>query len=111
MLEFYGCEWHGCDDCYTPHTYSLITGRKMGDLLTNTLNREALLRGSRYELESTWECRWRSLLQGDPETTQMYNTYVEGDLENFQDLLHPREALFGGRVNCYQMFFKSFEGS
>ena len=71
----------------------------MGDLLINTLNREALLRGGGYELESMWE------------TTQMYNTYVGDDLENFRDPLDPTEALFGGRVDCYQMFFKSFEGS
>lgn len=62
VFEFYGCEWYGCGDCYILYIYFFIVGRKMGDLFINIFNREVLLRGVGYEVESMWECRWRRLL-------------------------------------------------
>ena len=108
VFEFYGCEWHGCLSCHSPSTKSLVSGRTIGDLNANTMNREGRLRQAGYKVESIWECEWRrELAEGG--TADMYATYVAEDMVSIRDPLDPREGLFGGRVDCYRMLFKSFD--
>ena len=67
------------------------------------MNRLAVIRSAGYEVRYIWECKWKSELREDAETKAMYECYVS------RDPVDPREALFGGRVDCYQLFWKSFK--
>ena len=68
------------------------------------MNREGRLRQAGYKVESIWECEL-----ADGETADMYATYMAEDMVSIRDPLDPREGLFGGRLNCYRMLFKSFD--
>lgn len=83
---------------------------QMGDLYTMTMNRVALLRAVGFRVVTIWECDWKRELREDAETKAMYECFVSNDLRIFREPLDPREALFGGRVDCYQLFWKSFKG-
>lgn len=109
VYEFLGCYFHGCPKCTRPTAKSIGAGMQMGDLYTSTMNRLAVIRSAGYEVRYIWECEWKSELREDAETKAKYECYVSRDMRVFRDPMDPREALFGGRVDCYQLFWKSFK--
>ena len=94
---------------HVPHSqvyWSIGAGMQIGDLYTSTMNRLAVVRSAGYRVRYIWECEWKCELRVDAETKAMYECYISRDMRVFMD---PREALFGGRVDCYQLFRKSFK--
>ena len=110
VYEFFGCFFHGCVRCTSPTAKSIGAGLQMGDLFTMTMNRVAALRSAGFKVVYIFECEWKRELREDLETKTMYEFYVSNDLRVFREPMDPREALFGGRVDCYQLFWKSFKG-
>ena len=56
VLEFYGCLYHGCPQCYDPQCMSPVNNEKMEELFNKTLQREEELKKMGYELRTIWEC-------------------------------------------------------
>ena len=110
VYEFFGCYFHGCPRCTNATAKSIGAGMQMGDLYTMTMNRVAALRSAGFKVVTIWECEWKREMREDQETKAMYDCFVSNDLRVFRDPMDPREALYGGRVDCYQLFWKSFEG-
>lgn len=52
VLEFYGCLYHGCPQCYDPQCISPVSNEKMEKLFNKTLQREEELKKMGYELRS-----------------------------------------------------------
>jgi hypothetical protein len=61
IYEFHGCDWHGCHICHTdPNEVNprVESGATYGELLHQTLAREAHLRRMGYGLVVKWSHEW-----------------------------------------------------
>ena len=112
--EFYGCYWHGCPKCFEAtkacdlrtQTYKdKKTGKfqtkpvLMGELYTHTMIKADRIKAADYNLIEIWECGWKAQckkLSIDPRGDEVF-TVLEP--------LIPRDAYFGGRVNCTKMLY------
>ena len=114
VYEYHGCYWHGCPVCFeqdqiVPQCRHVFkdknTGKesyrdvRMGDLYAATQQKMERLRQNGFKVVQIWEHEWlRYCRQNrlDP----------KGDLPKlFLEPLIPREAYFGGRVNCTKMYY------
>lgn len=86
----------------------LRVGQTFGTLYSRTLQREGVLKDNGYKLVCKWECEWRQELQFDTRVRQMYDFLVGGEVNALiRDPLNPREGLYGGRVDCNQMLWRT----
>ncbi len=106
VFEMYGCTFHGCLKCFGANLFSNIGGCKMGDLFSWTMNRQARIEAMGYTVEALWECEWKREVQTDEET-KYFLAFLDLDLRDVRDPLNPRDALYGGRVDVFQMYFDS----
>lgn len=60
-----------------------------------------------YKVESMWECQWCSEFAERRDHRHVPPNVAE-DMLSIRDPLDPREGLYGGRLDCYRMHFKSF---
>jgi hypothetical protein len=98
ILEFTGCHTHGCPTCYNPTTINPQSGETMQELFDKYITRKALINTSGYEYIEIWEHEYdRELKTND----KLKNTEKRLDL---QDPLVPRDCLYGGRVEPYQLY-------
>ena len=104
IFEFYGCEWHGCQKCYTDTSKSFLTGLPMIHLYSAMKQRELRLIDLGYNLETIWECEWLEELKNE-ETKDLILEIDPQIFECIRDPLNPRDALHGGRVDCYRMWW------
>lgn len=58
VYEFYGNYWHGNPRSYATEFINSATKKSMGQLHTETLQREERLRGLGYQVESIWQDEW-----------------------------------------------------
>ena len=110
-VEFYGCVFHGCPECFDPSTVSpFFENKKMSDLYAETMEREAKLREYGLELDVMWECEWDQLCENDPalddELEGLGLNRKEFQLENCT----PRDCLFGGRTENTCLYYQAKEG-
>lgn len=115
IYQFDGCCWHGCPRCYskeTKHplkTYSfecketgeMVTKNvRMGELFMATEQRNFDLRQRGYNLVIMWECDWDKL-------AKKHNIKYDRDELHHRLPLNPRDAFFGGRVECITPYWKA----
>ena len=104
VYEMLGCYWHGCPKCYDQYTCNSTSGIIMKDLLSNTMDRTRKLRNMGYTVVEMWECQFRRLLTSNIEM----KSFVES-LE-LVDVINPRDAFYGGRVNATRLYHSVNEG-
>ena len=125
VLEFYGCLYHGCPQCYDPQCISPVSNEKMEELVNKTLQREEELKKMGYELRSIWECQWDAMVSGDIHgeiefdecvddqmDCELQSTLDEIELSKGQfelDPILPRETLVGGRCSNARLFKECLE--
>ena len=106
VFEFLGCLWHGCPRCY-PHKrdlrHSVMPDRSPNEAHRATTEKLKRL-GERYELNSIWECEWRTLKHQD----QSVKAFVSG--LKMVDPLQPRDAFFGGRTGAVALHHEASPG-
>ena len=119
VYEFQGCYYHGCPICFEPdqivpqrkHVFTdKNTGKekyadvRMGDLYQATKQKVERLRQNGFKVVEMWEHDWVRYCKKN-------KMNPKGDLPKlYLEPLIPREAYFGGRVNCTKMLYKC-EGS
>ncbi|XP_066506521.1 uncharacterized protein [Hoplias malabaricus] len=89
-------------------TVSIVVGknggvrRKVRDLAHDQV--ETLVRAYGLEVEVMWECQWASAKRDDLDVATFISNYTA------PERLKPRDALFGGRTNAYNLYYKAKEG-
>lgn len=104
VFSHFGCFYHGCSVCFGHSTRNPVTGKTMGQLYQETLERCNKLKDLGYELVEMWEHKFDTLMKTDPQ-------FKEIALQcNVQPPLQPRDAFFGGRTNAVKLFYDCKEG-
>jgi len=96
VLEFDGCCWHGCLDCYPNRNTKMPNKRTADECYSATLDRNKQIKRE-YELVQVWECKIRQKIKTDPQMSAFFN---ECDV---QTVLNPRDAFYGGRTNAVKL--------
>ena len=105
-LEFYGCVWHGCKNCFKTGRYKrIVHGKSFAELYSETMLREERLRSMGYSVHSIWECQFKQL--------KTHDSQLGSFLEKHSPIISPlllRDAYFGGRTNAIVLHKKLQEG-
>ena len=92
--EFHGCFYHGCPNCFPADTTNPVSGLTMHELYERTQMKA-------WQVVEMWGSEFHDFLQWN--TTA--KTYVD-TLKDIVDLLNPRDAFYGGRVNATKLVVK-----
>lgn len=108
---FWNCFYNGCNVCYdsnmrTPHMFDTYVkdgvertrAVKFGELYANTISKIDKFVSRGYMVEDIWECQFSKFLK-------KHRLEFNIDLR-YLDPLIPRDAYFGGRVNCVKMYYR-----
>lgn len=101
VLEFHGCFWHGCPNCFSKTTFNPIVQLTMEELYTKTLGKRHYLESEGYSYKCIWECQFKKEL----ESNQIMKEYIE-KLELVTPLA-PRDAFYGGRTKAFKLYEES----
>ena len=102
MYEFYGCYWHWCNRCFTYGTWNSTRNYTMGYLYNETAERRQKLLNLMpgYKLVEKWECAYDTECKENANLRQFITDYP------VIEELKPRDALYGGRTNAFQLYYK-----
>lgn len=95
-LEFYGCAWHGCPECFKDRKRICANGKTAEMNYEGTIEREQVIKRS-MDLHAVWECKVHEQLKTDKQMKDFFsNTESYGPID-------PRDAYFGGRTGPLRM--------
>ena len=103
VLEFLGCNVHGCNKCYSDDYVSFFTGKSMILTRMETQERIARLKNEGYNVHYIWECEWNKMKKNDVEVRD-HLEMIDPYLTDLRAPINPREALFGGRTETICLF-------
>ena len=89
IKEFYGCYFHGCPKCHP----------ELNEKYNKTLQREDILRGEGYSIETMWECQWLEMKRN---LSNREDIETQAKAQNIKT----RDALYGGRTECFKRYVK-----
>ena len=95
--EFYGCFWHGCQNCYKPNIVNSKNQMDMGTLNDQTIEKRENIKSAGYNHVSIYECQ----LGRDKEFQRFAKDFTQKVVEP----LNAREAFYGGRTNCCKLLY------
>lgn len=105
VYEFYGCVFHGCPTCFPNRKNKLPKSNLTAeDAYRRTKEREYELQMQGYDLQTMWECDLSKELKSNVEMRDFFKGV------DLMDPLDPRDAFFGGRTNCTQLYYKCKPG-
>ncbi len=94
-LEFNGCYFHGCPECYPRDRNVTRVGNKtLSRRFQDTLARQDKLREMGFRVESIWSCEFARRLKSCPQWAQWSKEVV------FQEPIDLRDCYYGGRTNA-----------
>uniref|UniRef100_A0A914I8M8 DNA-directed DNA polymerase n=1 Tax=Globodera rostochiensis TaxID=31243 RepID=A0A914I8M8_GLORO len=98
-IEWMGCYYHGCPDCFPNRQQRLAAGRTAEDLYERTVRRLWELEHVHgCEIHAVWACRWKEQLRRDQQLKQRYDAvFVPCPLDPRND------ALRGGRTEPFKL--------
>jgi len=100
-LEFYGCHWHGCPECYKDglrRTKTLCRLKTMQQRFEQTFIREERLKKEGYVIKSIWACEFSKQLLKEVCFSAEGLRYVK-DVH-----ISLRDCYFGGRTAATKMY-------
>jgi len=69
VIEFHGCFWHGCENCYTERdAVNSKNSKTYGDLYKATNRKKISIIKSGYNYIEIWECQYHCLVKGNFKT-------------------------------------------
>ena len=77
----------------------------MRALYRQAMTRELALVQMGYKVETMCECEWRRQVMEDMETRELMTDIDKSIFETMRDPINPRDALHGGRVDCYRLWW------
>ncbi|KAH7697592.1 hypothetical protein AAVH_35324, partial [Aphelenchoides avenae] len=103
-LEFHGCAWHGCPQCFPNRQMVCPNGRTAEMNYAETKAREAIIR-QHMDLKTVWECDVQAQLKTRTKTTEKMRKFFE-DCPSYGPI-EPRDAYFGGRTGPLRLCFET----
>ena len=109
-LEFYGCHWHGCPECFKvkeKRQKTICHGKSLKQRYEETMLREKRLRNNGYMVRSIWACQYAQTLLRETTTTTTNNTFNNtfNNLRQASDIhISLRDCYFGGRTAATKMY-------
>ena len=95
-LEFNGCFYHGCPECY-PHSFN----PRMIKKYRNTQNKIKFLKKRNYKVMEMWGCEWSEMKK-----QKDVQDIIEDISDEYVSKINPRDALFGGRTFVKRPYYK-----
>uniref|UniRef100_A0A183C758 DNA-directed DNA polymerase n=1 Tax=Globodera pallida TaxID=36090 RepID=A0A183C758_GLOPA len=98
-IEWMGCYYHGCPDCFPNRQQRLAAGRTAEDLCERTVRRLwELEHVYGCDIHAVWACNWKDQLRRDQQLKQRYDgVFVPCPLDPRND------ALRGGRTEPFKL--------
>jgi hypothetical protein len=108
VVEFHGCYWHGCPNCFPNRTKTNSHNKKtFEELYKNTQKHDQAIRDAGYNLQTIWECQFDRIFKNDPQFINWYNhPKVKPIFDKLIGGLSPRKAFFGGRTDSLRLHHK-----
>ena len=97
VYEFYGCFWHGCQNCYKPNIVNSKNQMDMGTLNDRTIEKRENIKNAGYNHVSTYEC----ILNKNKDFQKFAKTFDNEIVEP----LNARQAFYGGRTNATKLLY------
>lgn len=105
-LEFYGCNWHGCPECFPGNRDEPIPSlsKTLSQLLRETKLKEVRLEEMGFTVHSIWGCQFEKLKKDHPEIETVVKSF------RLKTALRIRDSYFGGRTNAIVLHKKCSDG-
>ncbi|EFO90256.1 hypothetical protein CRE_23046 [Caenorhabditis remanei] len=104
VYEIYGCFYHGCPMCTNPTLeHPNHPGVENKAIYDRTMKREERIKEAEYNVISWWEHEINEMLKKDSEMRDFFKKCRHASH------LVPREGMFGGRTQPYQMIVECEE--
>ena len=103
ICEFYGCNFHGCPECYPrDREITMNDNKSIAQRYRETMLREKRLTEAGYIIISKWMCHFTRDKKASSGIRQQLDTL------KIQDPINIRDCYFGGRTNALTLY-KKFE--
>jgi hypothetical protein len=100
IIEFNGCQYHGCPHCFPDEQEKMITGKTAGWHRQKDNTRLEYFRKQGYQVEVYWGCQVDQMLERDNEMKKKFDEYLdEGPIDI-------RSCFFGGRTGPVSLYYK-----
>ncbi|CAI5452335.1 unnamed protein product [Caenorhabditis angaria] len=97
IIEIYGCCVHGCLKCNQPDARNpLDTIKTNGEILEETIKRQAILEKAGYVVKVVWEHEIREQMASNRNMKQFFAQC------RHTSCLRPRDAMYGGRTQPFK---------
>jgi hypothetical protein len=95
--EYYGCFFHGCPNCFATNA-DVELGKRLRLAYQQTLRREQELKDKfKLNVVTIWGCDWKAKKASDAALRAAVESL------DVEPLLHPKDAFFGGRTECFKL--------
>ena len=98
--QYHSCFLHG-HTCYSPSSWNSLCGATMKCLYEKTLQRDNQIISEGYELITIWSCEFIKTVKQSHDYIKLMNDFHSASP------LQPREAFYGGRVDCCKTYYKA----
>ena len=105
IYRYNSCFLHGCTICYLPETKKPLSNFTMAILNERTVRRTNLLKEKGYIVIEMWSCKYNKVCR----VSDKFKESISGF--NIAPPLQPRDAFYGGRVDCCKTYYKVEEGA
>jgi very-short-patch-repair endonuclease len=111
IFEFHGCYFHACKKCYTKETFNVLKQNTMEIVRIQHEKRIKDIKNEYNERDGwkiieKWECDWENDIKNNIDLLN----FIDDNRFILQQLINPRNALFGGRTNAVKLYFRCKEG-
>ena len=97
-IEFHGCYFHACQECYPDDQTKLAHGRTAGSIWEKNAERIEFLESQLNRLEVYYECAIRRMLEENEEMKEFFDNYIDCGPIRF------REGFSGGRTGPMKIY-------
>ena len=98
VIEFHGCVWHGCTQCFKNRSKLMPNGLTADESFQKTVEKVETIKNLGYVVKEFWECEVNRMLEQDPEMKLFF------DSVEIQDPIDPRDGFYGGRTNATKLY-------
>ena len=97
VYEFYGCFWHGCQNCCKPNIINSKNQMYMGTLKDQTIEKRENIKSAGYNHVSIYECQLNK--------NKDFQQFAKDFDQEIVEPLNPRDAFYGGRTNATKLLY------
>ena len=97
VYEFYGCFWHGCQNCYKPNIINSKNQMDMGTLKDQTIEKRENIKSAGYNHVSIYEYQLNK--------NKDFQQFAKDFDQEIVEPLNPRDAFYGGRTNATKLLY------